>query len=59
MFVDGLHVNAEMVRLGLTPFWTKYGRGRYAEDFESAEAEARAAKKPEPVTAEPVTAGRP
>ena len=43
MFVDGLHVNVERVRLGLTPFWTKYGRGRYAEDFESAEAEARAA----------------
>ena len=43
VFVDRLHVNVEMVRLGLTPFWTEYGRGRYAEDFEGAEAEARAA----------------
>ena len=43
VFVDGRNVNVEMVRLGLTPFWTKYGRGRYAEDFEKAEAEARAA----------------
>jgi len=50
VFLDGLHVNVEMVRLGWTPFWTKYGRGRYAEDFEGAEAEARAAKTPEPVT---------
>jgi len=54
VFVDGRNVNVEMVRLGWTPFWTKYGRGRYAEDFESAEVEARAAK-----TSEPVTAGRP
>ena len=45
VFVDGRNVNVEMVRLGLTPFWTKYGRGRYAEDFERAEAEARAAAR--------------
>lgn len=45
VFVDGRNVNVEMVRLGLTPFWTKYGRGRYAEDFEIAEAEAKAEKR--------------
>ena len=30
----------EMVRLGHSRFWTEYGRGRYACDFEAAEREA-------------------
>ena len=31
-----LNVNVEMVRLGHSRFWTKYGRGRYAREFEAA-----------------------
>lgn len=42
VFVDDMNVNVEMVRLGWTPFWTRFGEGRFAEDFERAEAEARA-----------------
>jgi len=37
LFADGLHVNVEMVRRGWTPFWRKYGAGRFARDFRSAE----------------------
>jgi hypothetical protein len=37
LFVEGTNVNVEMVRQGWSPFWTKYGRGRYAADFEAAE----------------------
>ena len=36
-----VNVNVEMVRLGHSRFWTKYGRGRYAEQFGRAEPEAR------------------
>ena len=45
VFLDGLNVNAEMVRLGLTPFWTKYGEGRLAAEFREAEIEAKAEKR--------------
>ena len=31
-----VNVNVEMVRLGHSPFWTRYGRGRYAHEFERA-----------------------
>ncbi len=34
-------VNTEMVRGGHSEFWTKYGRGRLAEEFEAAEREAQ------------------
>ena len=37
---DSMNVNVEMVRLGHSRFWTEYGRGRYACDFEAAEREA-------------------
>lgn len=30
--------NVEMVRLGFSEFWTKYGKGRYPELFEDAES---------------------
>ena len=42
VFVDGRNVNVEMVRLGWTPFWTKYGEGRLAAEFREAETEAKA-----------------
>lgn len=45
VFLDGRNVNVEMVRLGWTPFWTKYGPGRHAEDFQEAQAEAKAKKR--------------
>ena len=32
-----------MVRPGRSPFWTKYGEGRYADEFREAEREAREA----------------
>ncbi len=31
-----VNANVEMVRLGHSPFWTRYGRGRYAHEFERA-----------------------
>ena len=45
VFVGDLNVNVEMVRLGWSRFWTKYGRGRLAEEFGAAEREAREAKR--------------
>ena len=43
VIVDGLNVNIEMVRLGWSKFYTKYGRGRYAGEFEKAQKEAEKA----------------
>jgi len=44
VFVDTgkgwIHVNVEMVMQGHSRFWTKYGEGRYAEEFRAAEKEA-------------------
>jgi len=45
VLVDGLNVNVEMVRLGWSPFWTRYGEGRLAAAFREAEKEARAARR--------------
>ena len=45
VLVDGLNVNVEMVRLGWTEFWTKYGRGRLAREFIAAQEEARTARR--------------
>ncbi len=38
---DGSNANIEMVRLGHSRFYEKFGRGRLAAGFEAAEAEAR------------------
>jgi micrococcal nuclease len=43
--VRGEIANVEMVRLGWSPFWTKYGTGRFAEEFRRAEREARDARR--------------
>ena len=43
--VRGENANVEMVRLGWSRFWTKYGAGRYADDFRRAEREAREAQR--------------
>jgi endonuclease YncB( thermonuclease family) len=43
LVIDGRNVNVEMVRAGWSPFWTRYGKGRFAEKFRRAEAEAREA----------------
>ncbi len=40
VFVGDLHINVEMVRLGRSKFYTKFGRGRYAKEFIAAEEEA-------------------
>jgi len=38
---DGRCANVGLVRLGHSKFWTRYGRGRLAEQFEAGEQEAR------------------
>jgi len=38
---DGRCANVEMVRLGWSEFWTKYGKGRLVDDFVAAELEAK------------------
>jgi micrococcal nuclease len=45
VFSGDMNVNVEMVRLGWSPFWTRYGEGRYADEFRRAEREARAARR--------------
>ena len=34
-----------MIKGGWSKFYTKYGKGRYADEFEQAEQEAREAKR--------------
>jgi micrococcal nuclease len=41
LYFEGRNVNVEMVRLGWSPFWTRYGAGRFAPSFREAEREAR------------------
>lgn len=43
LHLRGDNVNVEIVRAGWSSFWTKYGDGKYAEDFREAEKEATAA----------------
>jgi len=45
VWVGGTLANLELVRQGWTRFFTKYGTGRYADQFRVAEEEARAAKR--------------
>jgi len=45
VYVGDRNLNVEMVRLGWSRFWTKYGAGRLADDFRRAEREAREAKR--------------
>ena len=41
----GRNLNLEMVRMGWSHFYIDYGHGRYAAQFEKAEADARAANR--------------
>ena len=41
VFVDGTNANVEMVRLGWSKYWTRFGPGRFPGVFKKAEAEAR------------------
>jgi micrococcal nuclease len=45
IFVDDTNINVEMVRAGWSRFWTKYGAGKYADEFQRAENEARELKR--------------
>ena len=45
VMVEGLNVNVEMVRLGWTEFWTKYGSGRLSREFIAAQDEAAKARR--------------
>jgi len=41
VYTDEGNVNVELVRRGWSPFWTRYGTGRFASAFREAEREAR------------------
>jgi endonuclease YncB( thermonuclease family) len=45
LYVGELNLNVEIVRLGWSPFWTKYGEGRLADESREAEREAREARR--------------
>ena len=45
IWVEEVNVNIEMVKLGWSRFWTKYGKGKYADEFREAERVAREAKR--------------
>lgn len=45
VIADGVNVNIEMVRLGWSTYWTKYGRSRYEPAFQLAQRSARAARR--------------
>jgi micrococcal nuclease len=45
VYADERNANVEMVRLGWSRFWTKYGKGRLAGEFRQAEREARQARR--------------
>jgi endonuclease YncB( thermonuclease family) len=42
---DGRNACVELVRSGMTTFWTKYGAGRFAEQFRAAEREAKRSRR--------------
>jgi len=45
VFVDGQNLNLDLVRKGLSPYYTKYGRSqKYDAEFRSAEKRARKEK---------------
>jgi micrococcal nuclease len=41
LFVDGKNVNVAMVASGWSPFFDRYGRGKYASEFRAAEKAAK------------------
>lgn len=44
-FIGGRNVNVEMVRSGHSAFVTRWGEGKYAEQFREAEAEAKTERR--------------
>jgi micrococcal nuclease len=45
VFVDGKNINLDLVRQGLSPYYTKYGRSqKYDAEFRAAEKQAREEK---------------
>ena len=45
VFVDGQNLNLDLVRQGLSPYYTKYGKSqRYDSEFRAAEKQARKEK---------------
>ena len=45
VFVDGKNINLNLVRKGLSPYYTKYGKShKYDAEFRSAEKQARKEK---------------
>lgn len=44
VIAGGVNANIEIVRLGWSPYWTKYGKGRLSQEFGKAEQEAREKK---------------
>lgn len=41
LFANGENVNVAIVHAGWSRFWTKYGEGKYADQFEAAEETAK------------------
>lgn len=41
LFANGENVNVAIVHAGWSRFWTKYGEGKYADQFEAAEEAAK------------------
>jgi micrococcal nuclease len=41
LYAGDRNLSVEMVRLGWSRFWTRYGEGRFAKEFRRAEREAR------------------
>lgn len=42
---DGVNVNLELVRQGVSPYVTRFGEGRFPEQFRQAEQQAKEAKR--------------
>lgn len=45
VFVGDVNANVELVRQGWSPYWTRYGEGRFPREFRDAEADARAKRR--------------
>jgi len=45
VYAGETNVNVEMVRLGWSTYWTRYGEGRFGEPFRAAEEQAKAHKR--------------
>jgi micrococcal nuclease len=45
LFVEDRNLNLAMIEAGMTPYFDRYGSGRYPREFAAAEREAREARR--------------